>query len=211
VNVSSSNSPSPNAATNYYAIVLAAGASRRFGASKLAAMLHGRALLDWALSAAAAAPVKDIVLVWNGDAALARIAHGWSVEHGTELRLVHATDAHLGLAASLRAGLRAVPPDVGGVFIFLGDMPRIPHTVSHLLAGSLGAHPAAAPRYEGRRGHPVLISRSLFGRAMTIEGDHGAGALLDNADTAFIESLDPGVLFDIDRPADLIDSGHARH
>ena len=38
--------------------------------------------------------------------------------------------------------------------------------------------PAAAPVFEGRRGHPVLVSRGLFKALLGLEGDQGAAGRL---------------------------------
>ncbi|MBE7219715.1 MAG: NTP transferase domain-containing protein, partial [Caulobacteraceae bacterium] len=91
--------------------------------------------------------------------------------------------------------------------IFLGDMPRIPAETPPALAAAWFARraPAAAPMWEGRRGHPVLLGRELFAEASVLGGDRGAGALLDRLGPrlARVEADDVGVLFDVDTPGAL--------
>jgi molybdenum cofactor cytidylyltransferase len=111
-----------------------------------------------------------------------------------------------GLSASLAAGIEALPADCDGAFVFLGDMPRIPRAVFQPMVQALdeGAF-AAAPVFHGRRGHPVLFSRSLFTELLNLEGDRGAGALLDGLGGGLvtIPAPDDGVLFDVDEREEL--------
>ncbi len=110
------------------------------------------------------------------------------------------------MAASLRMGLESIPPDCEGVFIFLGDMPRVPAEVLAPMAAAVaaGAH-AAAPVFKGKRGNPVLVSHHLFKSLLELEGDQGARKVLDRLGDrlALVPAPDDGVLFDVDRPEDL--------
>jgi putative acetyltransferase len=123
-------------------------------------------------------------------------------------KVVRAADFVLGLSASLKAGIASLPADCDGAFIFLGDMPRIPHQVFPRLADALAAGAVAAqPMHNGQRGHPALISRALFRELTKLTGDAGAGKLLAGLGdkVALIETGDDGVLFDVDQPAPRFD------
>ena len=190
------------------AIVLAAGAGRRFGGRKLLAPFEGRPLIFAALNAAFAAPVRRVWLAVDGDPALSAIArdHARSLGREMDLEVIVVTDFAEGMGASLRTAVAALPGEAAGVFIFLGDMPRIPPGLAQTLAEGLAAgFDLAAPRFEGRRGHPVLFGRTCFPALLALEGDTGARDLLSGAGErlALIESSDAGVLFDVDRPEDL--------
>lgn len=190
------------------ALVLAAGAGTRFGGGKLLAPQGSGVLLDGALGAALAAPAAPVILVTGFDAervAAAARAFADRTGEGGRLSLVHASGHALGLSASLRAGLAAVPPEAEGAFVFLADMPKVPADMAGRLAHAIGARLAAAPAFEGRRGHPVLLRRALFDRLAALEGDRGAGAVLADLgeDLALVETDDPGVVFDVDAPGDL--------
>jgi molybdenum cofactor cytidylyltransferase len=190
------------------AIVLAAGLGSRFGGAKLTAPWRGGALLDGALAAAFAAPVRSLTVVSGADLGVEPAARAFAGrgDQGERLRIVHAADYASGLSASLRAGVASLPPDADGAFVFLGDMPAIPHGVLSPLAEALaqGAQ-AAAPTFAGRRGNPVLFSRPLFARLLTLEGDEGARQVLSGLGDALalVPTDDPGVLFDVDLPQDL--------
>lgn len=193
----------PDGIGDIYALVLAAGSGARFGGGKLLAPWRGAPLLHAALAVARATPVAGVTVVTgaDADAITASVA-----DFDPAIRTVHAADHSEGMAASLRTGLGALPPDAAGVIVFLGDMPRVQKSVPVALAAALrdGA-PAAAPMFEGRRGNPVALARSRFGQVAMLRGDQGARRIVDDlgSDLALIPSPDDGVLFDVDRPEDL--------
>ncbi len=190
------------------AIVLAAGSGARFGGKKLTAPWRGGRLIDGALGAAMAAPVREVVVVTGADAAVERAVAEFAGRHAdcARVRTVFAPEHLDGMSASLAAGVAALDPDRDGVFVFLGDMPLIPPAVAPALADALsrGAD-AAAPEFEGKRGHPVLFGRALFAALGRLGGDEGARALLRGLGDglAIVPAFDPGVLLDVDAPDDL--------
>jgi molybdenum cofactor cytidylyltransferase len=192
------------------AIILAAGRSSRFRAaggeqaSKLIAEFRGRPLVRWVADAALASRARPVMVVTGHaceevEAALARLP----------LRFVFNQNFATGLASSLRAGLAAAPQDASGAIILLGDMPEIRSEAIDAVLAAFEQSPAAlaaAPTHDGRRGNPVLISRALFGRVASLEGDEGARRLLSAADPASIVEIpfaDEAVTLDIDTPAGL--------
>lgn len=190
--------------------MLAGGFGARFGGGKLTAPWQGGRLIDGALSAAFAAPVRGVTVVTGADGAVAEAARAFAdgIGQADRLRLIHAEDHAEGMAATLRAGIAALPADAAGAFVFLGDMPRIPHAVLPTLAQSLADESlAAAPVWSGQRGHPVLFSAALFPGLNALTGDEGARAVLRRLGPALalVEAPDDGVLFDVDTPAQLDD------
>ncbi|MEI9891396.1 MAG: NTP transferase domain-containing protein [Caulobacteraceae bacterium] len=128
-----------------HAIVLAAGSGSRFGGGKLMAPWRGGVLLDGALDAAFAAPVQAVHVVVGADPRAAAHAQARGA------LIVEAADHALGLSASLKAGIAALPQDAAGVLVFLGDMPLAPHAVLASLAAAIEAGaPAAVPTFDGR-------------------------------------------------------------
>jgi molybdenum cofactor cytidylyltransferase len=185
------------------AIVLAAGAGTRFGGGKLTAPYGEGLLLDPALAAAFAAPVRSVTVVWGADEAVLQAASRYADRTGqtARLHLAHNRQHAEGMGASLRNAVAGLPPDTAGAFVFLGDMPRIPHDLAPQLAEALAAGArAAAPVHGDQRGHPALFSAELFPALRSLAGDKGAGWLL-NAMThglTLIPTEDDGVLFDVD-------------
>lgn len=176
------------------AIVLAAGSGSRFGGGKLTSPYATGHLIDGALAAAFAAPVWRVTVVVGADPKVAEIA----AQAGARVVIAH--DHAAGLAASLRTGINSLAETCTGVFVFLGDMPRVPHAVLPLLAKALEGKAAAAPAFAGQRGHPALIGNALFEDVLALKGDAGAGRILAGLGDrlATVDAPDDGVLFDVD-------------
>jgi molybdenum cofactor cytidylyltransferase len=187
----------------FEAVVLAAGSGSRFGGGKLTAAWDAGVLLEGALAAAFAAPVRSVTVVIGADAEAVAVA---ARDFDPRTIVVHAPDYAEGMGASLRAGIASLPADADGAFVFLGDMPRVPTEVLQRMAQAVGAGAkAAAPVFQGRRGNPVLLGRSLFPQLLALTGDAGARGVLQALGDrlALVEAPDDGVLFDVDTPADL--------
>ena len=182
----------------YAAIVLAAGGARRFGADKLLRLYRGRPIVAYAIGAARAAPVENVVVVKRPGDLLDEACRAAADENTI---LIDAENE--ALSASLRAGLEAARFEKGA-FVFLGDMPLVPHGLARQLAARIGDGFAAVPSVEGRPGHPVLLSARAAEAAKGQEGDHGAGALLraHASDVVQVETCEPGAVFDVDTQAD---------
>lgn len=176
-------------------LVLAAGSSTRFGSDKLSAQFRNEPLVSHAIRAARAAPVDRVIVVCRPGFDIGK----WE-ERPPVTALPVKSDA---LSTSLKAGIAAAG-DADGAFIFLGDMPLVPHDVAAKLAMSLEDKFAVLPRHRGRAGHPVLLSARAFPEISRLEGDQGAGKLLSGrSDLAFEEIADPAINLDIDRAEDM--------
>jgi len=177
------------------ALVLAAGSATRFGGDKLAATFRNEPVLAHAIRAARAAPVDRVIVVAAPGLAIGM----WGGKPPVEVLHI-ASDA---LSASLKAGIAAVH-EAQGAFVFLGDMPLVPHGIALELADRLPGHFAVVPRCGGRPGHPVLLSRAAFPAVAQLSGDEGAGRLLKRrSDVDWLDVADRAILFDIDRREDL--------
>lgn len=177
---------------NLAAIVLAAGKASRFGSDKLSAHFRGEPLLGHALRAARAAPVGRVILV---------CPPSFDTSRWPDLDVIRIASPEM--SASLKVGIAAAA-GADGAFIYLGDMPMVPHSIAAELAAALGDNFAAVPRWQGRSGHPVLLSARAFPSIAALTGDKGAGTLLKTRkDVAFVECADEGVLLDIDRAEDI--------
>lgn len=176
-------------------VVLAAGSSSRFGSDKLSALFRNQPLVSHAIRAARAAPVDRVIVVCRPGFAIGE----WEGNPPVTAVPVK-SDA---LSTSLKAGIGAAG-DADGAFIFLGDMPLVPHDVAVKLADALDDRFAALPRHRGRVGHPVLLSARAFPEIARLEGDQGAGKLLKGrTDLAFEEIANPAIHLDIDRAEDM--------
>jgi len=181
-------------------ILLAAGASRRFGADKLTHSLpDGDLVAVRACRNLLAGTDRVLAVVRPGGE---RLADQLQAE-GAEVRIC--ADAGQGMNASLVFGIRACL-EAGGWLIALADMPWIaPSTIIKVAdALRLGAT-IAAPCWQGRRGHPVGFSHMLGPDLVALSGDAGAKAVIQAhlKHLQLIDCNDPGILQDIDQPEDL--------
>lgn len=87
-----------------------------------------------------------------------------------------------GLASSLRAGLDAVMrfSRAEQVAIFLGDQPDVDLDVVERLvaAARISRRQAVVPKYRYIWSNPVIVSKPLWSRLMSLDGDEGAKRLL---------------------------------
>ncbi len=153
------------------AIVLAAGASRRFGAQKLLAELHGKPVIRWTVEHMLDAEVNDVVVVLGRDRDKVREAL-----EGLDVRFVVNEQFASGLSASMRTGVQALTADTKAVVIALGDQPTVGCDVVDTLVERYRqtGKPIVAPDYRGMRGNPVLFDASLFSELEAVRGDFGA-------------------------------------
>lgn len=189
----------------FEAIVLAAGAGRRFGGRKLLAPYAGGALVEGALRTAFAAPVSRVTVVTGFNAPEVEAVVRASPQVDARLNLVFAERHSEGMGASLARAAAEVADEAAGVFVFLGDMPRVPVGVLQPLTAALARGLAAAPAFAGRRGHPVLFGPTTLPRLRALAGDEGARSILAwlGEGLQLVPSPDDGVLFDVDEPQQL--------
>jgi len=183
------------------AVVLAAGASSRFGRPKALAQLWGRPLLQHVLDALAAAEFSEVVVVLGNDADEIERSLRWRSE-----RRVRNPDPEEGLSSSLRIGLEGLAPATEAALIFLGDQPLVrTDVVEQLLAGHVSeARPIAVPVYQGGGGpNPLLIHRSAWSLALEARADRGLGPVLSEHRDLVSEVDVPGSNPDVDTPEDL--------
>ena len=181
------------------AILLAAGAARRFGGNKLVARLpDGTAVgLAAARRLAGAVTTLRVVVAPDADETRALFEPAFAV--------TVCPDATSGIGHSLAHGV-AASADADGWLIALADMP---HVASATIAAVLDALDLPSrivrPAHAGRAGHPVGFGRDYFDELVALTGDAGAASVIARhpAHLTTVDVDDPGCLIDIDRPGDL--------
>jgi len=173
------------------AVVLAAGASSRFGSPKQLAAFAGGTMLAAVIDTARRTRLDPVIVVAPTAVALpdgvARVAND---------------NPSAGLSRSLRLGLGAVPAGRAAL-ILLGDQPTV--TPAHLarLLGARGSKPIVATVAGGIPAPPVILEPAAFALAGHLRGDRGLRDVLRGArqDVEAVEVISHPP--DVDEPPDL--------
>jgi molybdenum cofactor cytidylyltransferase len=181
-------------------LLLAAGSASRFGSDKLLHRLpHGVPIAVQAARHLRKELASVVAVVRAGSDELAELLRA----EGCEIAVCENADE--GMGASLACGARSAP-DVDGYLIALADMPFVrPSSIAAVREALERGAPLAAPYFRARRGHPVGVSGSFQAELAALSGDEGARRLLAENERKLVKVPigDPGVIRDIDRPADL--------
>jgi molybdenum cofactor cytidylyltransferase len=183
------------------ALILAAGQSRRMGeVNKLLIDIDDKPMVRQVAETILAAPVTPVVAVLGHERDRVRAAFA-----GLKLRAIYNPDYAAGISTSLKRGLGALPDDIDGVLVCLGDMPLVGPAEIERLIGAFNPTEGRAiivPTWRGKRGNPVLWAKRFFPEMQDVAGDVGARHLIGAYPelVAEIEMAGEGVLLDIDTP-----------
>ncbi len=185
------------------ALVMAAGASRRFGDAdkRLAALPDGRTLLAATVESLQQG-FRDVRVVLHASDDPERLG---LPPDASVIRASHAAD---GLGSSIADAAQTLARDpalsgVGAAAICLGDMPWIrPDTLLRLTAAASESR-ILRPTCNGTPGHPVIFGRALWDELMSLHGNTGARPLLTRYGEQRVPVDDAGIHRDVDHPGDL--------
>lgn len=181
-------------------ILLAAGSSTRFGGFKLMHAIDGVPMVLKSVLAMKSALGAVLVAVRPESPCLPTLLGNEGIE------ILECSRAPEGMGGTLAQVVAAASADPGGYIVALADMPFIKSETIRAVAVALrGGATLVAPSYRGERGHPVGLAASYRGELLALKGDAGARELIkrDVSLMQLIEVNDPGVLRDVDTPADL--------
>ncbi len=182
------------------AIVLAAGLSSRFGATKLATPVRGKALVQHALLAARQACPGQVHLV---------VGHEQDVVEAASAdlhdRIIINENYADGIGTSIAAGVNVCHDDFGAVLILLADQVLI--TAEHLQClihrWSESGADIVVSAFENTIGPPILFAKSSFPELLGLRGDNGARQVVDSGKYRVEKVRCEAAGIDIDTPEDL--------
>ena len=185
-----------------HAVVLAAGASSRFGSAKQLVRIGDRPLLS--LIAGRAAEVVGHALIVVLGAGAAEIAPLLKHSPGS---IVINRDWREGLASSIRAGVTRLPGSCAGVMLVLADQACVTAEDLRRLAGVWRRQPlgVAAAQYGATVGVPAIFPQHLFAELSELRGDSGARTLLKRHADRLVKVPMASAAFDLDTPDDLLE------
>jgi len=184
-------------------VVVAAGRGSRFGAAvpaagaKLEQPFGSSTVLGTTIRNAVQSQLPVVVVTTAAllPAASAHLAR-------RDIVVVSDEDAARGMGHSIAAGV-AERSGAPGWLVLPGDMPLVQPGSLLAVASALEHHAVAYAQHKGRRGHPVGFGAELYSELVLLKGDEGARRIVARYPAFAVEVADPGVLVDIDTPADL--------
>jgi molybdenum cofactor cytidylyltransferase len=195
MNLSAESPTDKNACATIAGLILAGGASRRMGTPKALLPIAGETFLDRLIRLFV--PICDPVMVVLG--------------HNSE-RLCPSVpftinpDPERGMLSSLQCGLSELPANSQGVIFTPVDYPSVQSATLVRIAAAFRQRGSdiVIPVYLGRNGHPVCVSRRIAQELLALPVSAQARDVIrQHRDrTSFVDVDDPGVVADIDTPAD---------
>jgi molybdenum cofactor cytidylyltransferase len=182
-------------------LILAAGESRRMGRDKALLTYHRRTFLETLIENLRAAGIAKVVVVLGH--------HAENIQREVNLAAVQVVVNHeyqRGQTSSLQLGLAAAAADrPEAIILCLVDHPAISCEVIRKLTERYESTrpPVIIPTHGGVRGHPIVISQTLFSELLALPPHEAANTVIRKYRdaTQFVEVTDPGVLIDVDDPA----------
>ncbi|MEJ5201045.1 MAG: nucleotidyltransferase family protein [Anaerolineales bacterium] len=184
------------------AVVLAAGLSTRMGQPKMVLPWGKVTIIEKVVTTLREAGIEKIVVITGG-------AHQEVLKalNGYYVTIIFNPQYHNGeMLNSLQAGLRALPPDVRGALIVLGDQPFIQReTIETVVQAFLEtSSQLVIPSFQMRRGHPWLIARQLWQEVLEIKPPETLRSFLqaNHEKITYVVVDTPTIIWDIDTPED---------
>jgi molybdenum cofactor cytidylyltransferase len=184
-----------------WAVILAAGESRRMGTQKLLLPFGETTIVEAVVRTALDAQIDRALAVLGSDRDAIRLK---LAPYGVEFAVNE--DFKRGMLSSVQTGFRALPADAEAAVVMLGDQPFLPARVVDAVIGAYRASGKGivVPTYRGRRGHPVLIGLEYRDEVLSLDPAVGLRQLLiAHPDDVFeAEVDDTNFLRDLDLPED---------
>ncbi|MGB2639339.1 MAG: nucleotidyltransferase family protein [Candidatus Acidiferrum sp.] len=181
------------------AVILSGGASRRMGSPKALLSYQGRPFLEHLLDVARHPKISVRRVVLGADAE--PIAK--EIDLASDEIVINA-DWEKGQLSSIQSALRSLPPQTAGIILFLIDHPLISSAlVDELIASFCSSGKSIIlPVYEGRRGHPVIFSASLYDELLTAPLETGARSVVWShaGDVQVVQTNEEGCILNLNDP-----------
>jgi molybdenum cofactor cytidylyltransferase len=184
------------------AVILSGGASSRMGSPKALVPYQGRPFLEHLLEVTSHRNigVRRVVLG----------AQAEPIAKAIQLKadeIVINEDWEKGQLSSIQAALRSLPPETDGILLCLIDHPLISAVLVQELIEQFykSKKPIVLPLYEGRRGHPVIFSSTLYDELLHAPLATGARAVVwaHSGDIEEVRTNEEGCVLNLNDPETL--------
>jgi len=185
------------------AIVTAAGSAERFGGKKLLAPVNGEPLLDHTIRSLLDGGVTEVIVVVSADARR-ELARDVNAMNDARVRPIENPDPSRGKFSSIQIGVAEATGDA--LLVLPGDMPFVrPETVRAVIAKYRERPAIVSPRYNGKRGHPVVMPLSLRDEIAATPPSANLHDVIKRhpGEPVHVDVNDAGVVRDVDTRSDL--------
>jgi len=158
------------------AILLAAGQSKRMnGENKLIRKIRGVPLIKHSVKNILTSSIDELIIVLGHQKEIIEKL----IAKNEKIKIVFNKNFESGMASSIKIGLNNLSEKTEAFFICLGDMPMVNQNTYNHLIKSRNNKEIIVPTYKGQQGNPILFSKSIKEKIITIQGDVGAKKILE--------------------------------
>ncbi|TAL78791.1 MAG: nucleotidyltransferase family protein [Bacteroidetes bacterium] len=180
-----------------WAIILAAGESKRMGFPKMLLPFNGSTMIENVIRNVKSSNIDNLVVVLGaGSQKLTKLIGRLNVN------CCYNNNFKEGMLSSVLCGIRNLPSDYRAAMVFQGDQPLIaPGSINIVIeAYKSSGKGIIIPVFEKKRGHPVLIDRKLRNEILKLDPAEGLRSLAYKfpGDVLEVNTDDPGILRDFD-------------
>lgn len=184
-----------------WAMILAAGESRRMGRQKLLLPFKGKTIIETVIKKVICSKAEKILVVIGSEKEnMEKKIREYPV------KIAYNPDFRSGMLSSLQRGFKALPKSAEAVLIVLGDQPALSSAVINKIidAYKRTKKGIVLPIYRGERGHPVLIDMKYRQEVARLDPDIGLRQLVydQREDILEVKVTTPSILRDIDDERD---------
>ena len=174
-------------------IILAGGMSKRFRRNKLSTLYKGNPLIYYVINTFLEFSENVTLVTGHYDSEYIR-----EYINDEKVRFVHNKDYQLGMFSSVKAGVNVTENDF---FLIPGDYPLVKQETILKMLQENGV--IKVPKYKGRKGHPIFISKELIPALLDEPITSNLKTFRDRHDVNYIDVDDEGILLDVDYLEDL--------
>ncbi len=186
---------------NNWAIILAAGSSRRMGTQKLVLPMGTSTMIETVVDNVLKSSINQVLVVLGPDQNKIR-----DVLIGKPVEFCHNLNHDQGMLSSVICGFRALPENAETALIYLGDQPNITPEVTNTIIEAYDEElmGIVIPVFNNRRGHPLLVDMKYRRDVEKLDLEQGLRSLRHKFpdDVLEVEVDEPGILVDIDTKED---------
>ena len=158
------------------AILLAASQSKRMnGENKLTKKIKGIPLVKYSIQNILASSIDELIIVLGYQKELIEKL----IDKNDKIKITFNKDFKSGISYSIKIGISCLSEKSESFFICLADMPMVNKDIYNQLIKSRNNKEIIVPNYKGQQGNPILFSKFIKEKIMTIQGDVGAKKILE--------------------------------